>query len=336
MKKFVIAFFVSILVLATVGLPLTVFFVTDTGGLGDKSFNDSAWAGVQMAMQKYGITANVIQSYEQADYVPNLTAAAQVADVVVAVGFMMQDAVTKVAPQFPNVKFITIDFSVDAPNVESFLFSENQGAYLAGYLAAAMSKTGKVGFVGGIPIPPVERYQYGYEAGIQTYNVLNGANVQILSGYVGSFDDPAAGKAMTNSQFSEGADIVFAAAGLSGLGTIEAAKDAGPGHFAIGVDQDQDYLAPGYVLTSAMKRVDVAVFDGIQSVINGTFKAGTVTLTLKDDGVGISPMTYTKQLVPASVMHQISVLKQDVASGKIIVPATDKELQTFQVPSIQF
>ncbi len=336
MKKFVIAFLVSILVLATVGLPLTVFFVTDTGGLGDKSFNDSAWAGVQMAMQKYGITANVIQSYEQADYVPNLTAAAQVADVVVAVGFMMQDAVTKVAPQFPNVKFITIDFSVDAPNVESFLFSENQGAYLAGYLAAAMSKTGKVGFVGGIPIPPVERYQYGYEAGIQTYNVLNGANVQILSGYVGSFDDPAAGKAMTNSQFSEGADIVFAAAGLSGLGTIEAAKDAGPGHFAIGVDQDQDYLAPGYVLTSAMKRVDVAVFDGIQSVINGTFKAGTVTLTLKDDGVGISPMTYTKQLVPASVMHQISVLKQDVASGKIIVPATDKELQTFQVPSIQF
>ncbi len=336
MKKFVIAFLVSILVLATVGLPLTVFFVTDTGGLGDKSFNDSAWAGVQMAVQKYGITANVIQSYEQADYVPNLTAAAQVADVVVAVGFMMQDAVTKVAPQFPNVKFITIDFSVDAPNVESFLFSENQGAYLAGYLAAAMSKTGKVGFVGGIPIPPVERYQYGYDAGIQTYNVLNGANVQVLSGYVGSFDDPAAGKAMTNSQFSEGADIVFAAAGLSGLGTIEAAKDAGPGHFAIGVDQDQDYLAPGYVLTSVMKRVDVAVFDGIQSAINGTFKAGTVTLTLKDDGVGISPMTYTKQLVPASVMHQIDVLKQDVASGQIIVPGTDKELQTFQVPAIQF
>ncbi|MGC8612167.1 MAG: BMP family lipoprotein [Athalassotoga sp.] len=336
MRKFLIAFLVSILALATVGLPLTVFFVTDTGGLGDKSFNDSAWAGVQMAVKEYGITANVIQSYEQADYVPNLTAAAQVADVVVAVGFMMQDAVSKVAPQFPNVKFITIDFSVDAPNVESFLFAENQGAYLAGYLAAAMSKTGKVGFVGGIPIPPVERYQYGYEAGIQTYNVLNGANVQVLSGYVGSFDDPAAGKAMTNSQFSEGADIVFAAAGLSGLGTIEAAKDAGPGHFAIGVDQDQDYLAPGYVLTSAMKRVDVAVFDGIKSVIDGTFKAGTVTLTLKDNGVGISPMTYTKQLVPASVMHQLDVLKQAVISGKIVVPATEKELQSFQVPPIQF
>lgn len=336
MKKFLFVFLVSILILGTAGMSLTVFFVTDTGGLGDKSFNDSAWAGVQMAAKKYDITANVIQSYEQADYIPNLTAAAQVADVVVAVGFMMQDAVTKVAPQFPNVKFITIDFSVDAPNVESFLFSENQGAYLAGYLAAAMSKTGKVGFVGGIPIPPVERYQYGYDAGIQTYNVLNGANVQILSGYVGSFDDPAAGKSMTNSQFSEGADIVFAAAGLSGLGTIEAAKDAGPGHFAIGVDQDQDYLAPGYVLTSAMKRVDVAVFDGIQAVIEGTFKAGTVTLTLKDDGVGISPMTYTKQLVPASVLHQIDVLKQAVISGEIVVPATSKELQTFQVPAIQF
>jgi basic membrane protein A len=336
MKKFLFVFLISILILGTAGMSLTVFFVTDTGGLGDKSFNDSAWAGVQMAVQKYGITANVIQSYEQADYVPNLTAAAQVADVVVAVGFMMQDAVTQVAPQFPNVKFITIDFSVDAPNVESFLFTENQGAYLAGYLAAAMSKTGKVGFVVGIPIPPVERYQYGYYAGIQTYNVLNGANVQILSGYVGSFDDPAAGKSMTNSQFSEGADIIFADAGLTGLGTIEAAKDAGPGHFAIGVDQDQDYLAPGYVLTSAMKRVDVAVFDGIQSVVEGTFKAGTVTLDLAENGVGISPMTYTKQLVPASVMHQLDVLKQAVISGEIVVPGTSKELQAFQVPAITF
>ncbi len=336
MKKYLVVFLALVLVLSTIGMAITVFFVTDTGGLGDKSFNDSAWAGVEMAVKKFGVTANVIQSYEQADYIPNLTAAAQVSDVVVAVGFMMKDALAKVAPQFPNTKFIFIDGVVKSPNVENFLFKEQQGAFLVGYLAAAMTKTGKVGFVGGIPIPPVLRYQYGYEAGVETYNVLNGANVQVLSGYVGSFDDPAAGKSMTNSQFSEGADIVFAAAGLTGLGTIEAAKDAGPGHFAIGVDQDQDYLAPGYVLTSAMKRVNVAVFDGIKSVVNGTFKGGTITLSLKDNGVGMSPMTYTKQLVPKAIFHQLDVLKKAIKDGKLVVPGTKKEFQAFQVPPIQF
>ncbi len=336
MRKYLVAFLALVLVLGTIGMSITVFFVTDTGGLGDKSFNDSAWAGVEMAAKKYDVTANVIQSYEQADYIPNLTAAAQVSDVVVAVGFMMQDALAKVAPQFPNTKFIFIDGVVKSPNVENFLFKEQQGAFLVGYLAAAMTKTGKVGYVGGIPIPPVLRYQYGYEAGVKTYNVLNGANVQVLSGYVGSFDDPAAGKSMTNSQFSEGADIVFAAAGLSGLGTIEAAKDAGKGHFAIGVDQDQDYLAPGYVLTSAMKRVNVAVFDGIKSVVEGTFKGGTITLTLKDNGIGMSPMTYTKQLVPKPIFHQLDVLKKAIIDGKLVVPGTKEAFQAFQVPQIQF
>lgn len=336
MKKYIVAFLGLVLVLGTIGMAISVFFVTDTGGLGDKSFNDSAWAGVEMAAKKYDVTANVIQSYEQADYIPNLTAAAQVSDVVVAVGFMMQDALAKVAPQFPNTKFIFIDGVVNSPNVENFLFREQEGAFLVGYLAAGMTKTGKVGYVGGIPIPPVLRYQYGYEAGVETYNVLNGANVQVLSGYVGSFDDPAAGKSITNSQFSEGSDIVFAAAGLSGLGTIEAAKDAGKGHFAIGVDVDQDYLAPGYVLTSAMKRVDVAVFDGIESAVNETFKGGTRTLTLKDNGIGISSMTYTKQLVSKTLLQQIDVLKKAIIDGKLVVPNTKEKFQAFQVPQIQF
>ncbi|MGC9219553.1 MAG: BMP family lipoprotein [Athalassotoga sp.] len=336
MKKFLISFFISILALATVGLSLTVFFVTDTGGLGDKSYNDNAWAGVQMAVKQYGISTGVIQSYEQADYVPNLISAAEVADVVVAVGPMMQDALTQVAPQFPNTKFIFIDGNVNAPNVENFNFAAEQSSFLAGYLASSMSKTGKIGFVGGIPLPAVEVFQYGYEAGAKAYNVLNGANVQVLSGYVGSFDDPAAGKAMTNSQFSEGADIVFAAAGLTGLGTIEAAKDAGNGHFAIGVDQDQDYLAPGFVLTSVLKNEDIAVFDGIKSVVDNTFKSGTFIMNLKNNGVGLSQMLYTKSIIPASVLHQIDVLKKAIVDGELVVPSTEKALQVFQVPSIQF
>lgn len=336
MKKYLVIFSVLLLVLGTLGMSLTVFFVTDTGGLGDKAYNDNAWKGVQMAVSKYHCTVNVVQSYEQSDYIPNLTAAAEISDVVIAVGPMMQDALAKVAPQFPNTKFIFIDGGVDAPNVENFDFDAQQSSFLGGYLAAAMTKTGKIGFVGGIPIVAVEAFQYGYEAGADAYNVLNGKDVKVLSNYAGTFDDPAAGKSIANSQYSNGADIVFAAAGLTGLGTIEAAKDAGTGHYAIGVDQDQDYLAPGFVLTSVMKHVDIAVFDGIKSVVNGDFKAGTVVLTLKDGGVGLSPMTYTKDLVPASVLNQIDVLKKDIIEGKLVVPSTEKALQSFQVPDILF
>ncbi len=337
MKKRLILLGVLILTVSIVAFSLSVTFVTDTGGLGDKSFNDSAWAGVQMAVNKLGVTANLIQSYEQSDYIPNLTAAAQISDAVVAVGFLIKDAVEKVAPQFPNTKFIFIDGSIKGiPNVESFIFDQQQGGFLVGYIAAAMSKTGKVGVVGGIPIPPVESYMYGYKAGVKTYNVLHGTNVQVISGYVGSFDDPSAGKALTESQISQGADIVFQLAGLSGLGVIDAMKNRPKGYFAIGADQDQDYLAPGHVLVSAIKRVDIGVFDGIKSVYDGTFVGKTITLSLKNGGIGISPMTYTKQLVPKSVFSELKILENMIKDGKLKIPQTKDEFASFQVPQINF
>ncbi len=337
MKKYVVFLMVLMLALGTVALSITVTFVTDTGGLGDKSFNDSAWAGVEMAVKQYGITANIIQSYEQSDYVPNLSAAAQISDAVVAVGFLIKEAVERVAPQYPNTKFIFIDSSIkNIPNVESYIFDQQQGGFLVGYIAAAMSKTGKVGAVCGMPIPPVKSYLFGYKAGVETYNTLHGKNVQVLSGYVGSFDDPSAGKAMTEGQISAGADIVFQLAGLSGLGVIDAMRAQPKGYFAIGADQDQDYLAPGYVLVSAIKRVDIGVFDGIKSVIDGTFKGKTFTLSLSNNGIGISPMTYTKQLVPKSIFHQLDVLKKMIKEGKLIIPQTKDEFDDFQVPQIDF
>jgi len=337
MKKYVVFLMVLMLALGTVALSITVTFVTDTGGLGDKSFNDSAWAGVEMAVKQYGITANIIQSYEQSDYVPNLSAAAQISDAVVAVGFLIKEAVERVAPQYPNTKFIFIDSSIkNIPNVESYIFDQQQGGFLVGYIAAAMSKTGKVGAVCGMPIPPVKSYLFGYKAGVETYNTLHGKNVQVLSGYVGSFDDPSAGKAMTEGQISAGADIVFQLAGLSGLGVIDAMRAQPKGYFAIGADQDQDYLAPGYVLVSAIKRVDIGVFDGIKSVIDGTFKGKTFTLSLSNNGIGISPMTYTKQLVPKSIFHQLDVLKKMIKEGKLIIPQTKAEFDAFQVPQIDF
>ncbi len=337
MKKYLVWMGVLILIIGTLSFSLTVTFVTDTGGLGDKSFNDSAWAGVQMAVNKLGITANLIQSYEQSDYIPNLTAAAQISDAVVAVGFLIKDAVEKVAPQFPNTKFIFIDGSIQGiPNVESFIFDQQQGGFLVGYIAAAMTKTGKVGVVGGIPIPPVESYMYGYKAGVETYNVLHGTNVQVISGYVGSFDDPSAGRSLTESQISQGADIVFQLAGLSGLGVIDAMKDQPSGYFAIGADQDQDYLAPGHVLVSAIKRVDIGVFDGIKSVYDGTFVGKTKVLSLKNGGIGISPMTYTKHLVPKHVFKELKVLEKMIEEGKLKVPQTKEEFSSFQVPQMSF
>ncbi len=337
MKKYLLILVMAISMLVTIGVSVSVTFVTDTGGLGDKSFNDSAWAGVEMAVNKLGVTANLIQSYEQSDYIPNLTAAAQISDVVVAVGFLIKDSVEKVAPQFPNTKFIFIDGSIKGiPNVESFIFDQQQGGFLVGYIAAAMSKTGKVGVVGGIPIPPVESYMYGYKAGVETYNILHGTNVQVISGYVGSFDDPSAGKSLTESQVSQGADIVFQLAGLSGLGVIDAMKDKPKGYFAIGADQDQDYLAPGHVLVSAIKRVDIGVFDGIKSVVDGTFVGKTVILSIKNGGIGISPMTYTKQLVPKSLFHELDVLKKMIKEGELEIPQTKSGFSSFQVPQIRF
>ncbi len=337
MKKRLVVLGALLGIFAVLSFSLTVTFVTDTGGLGDKSFNDSAWHGVQMAVQKLGVTANVIQSYEQSDYVPNLTAAAQISDVVVAVGFLIKDAVEKVAPQFPNTKFIFIDGSIKGiPNVESYIFDQQQGGFLVGYIAAAMTKTGKVGVVGGIPIPPVESYMYGYMAGVKTYNVLHGTNVQVISGYVGSFDDPSAGKSLTESQISQGADIVFQLAGLSGLGVIDAMKDQPKGYYAIGADQDQDYLAPGHVLVSAIKRVDIGVYDGIKSAYDGTFVGKTHVLSLKNGGIGISPMTYTKQFVPENVFKELKVLEKMIINGKLQIPQTKKEYMSFEVPEIKF
>jgi len=256
--------------------------VTDTGGLGDKSFNDGTWAGIKRAGDELKIETKVVMSLEQSDYVPNLTKAAEEVlkekngGIVFAVWFsLMQDALEKFAKLITQqVYFACIDFtpSNTLPNVIGFLFKEQEAAFSVGYIAAAMTKTGKVGFVGGIAIPPVERYRYGYEAGIKAYQDLKGKKATVVRGYTNEFSDPKKGKDLAISQFSQGVDIIFAAAGACGNGVIEAAKEkseklAGKGlenikkyalsgkplYYAIGVDVDQDYVAPGVVLTSATK-----------------------------------------------------------------------------------
>ncbi|ABR29896.1 membrane protein [Thermosipho melanesiensis] len=339
--------------------------VTDTGGLGDKSFNDGTWSGIQRAGKELGIETMVIQSYEQADYVSNLTKAAQEVQkepdggIVYAVGFMMTDALFEVAQQFPDVYFAGIDIAPPSenvpPNVICFLFKEQESAFLVGYIAAATTRAGKVGFIGGIPIPPVERFRYGFETGVKVYNNIHGTNVEILKGYTNHFSDPKKGKDLALSQFAEGVDIIFHASGACGNGVIEAAKEKmvslvgkndlvsildyaynNGGYFAMGVDVDQDYMAPGVVLASAMKGVDTASYYGVKWAYEGNWDPGIHTLGLKENGVRMSPMKYTKGLVDNRTLAELAYLVTLIKNGILVVPDTEEALKSFRTPKIVF
>jgi len=362
MKK-ALAFLLTLLVFVS-AFSLKVIMVTDTGGLGDKSFNDGTWAGVLQSKDELNADVDYIISKEQTDYVDNLSNASKNADVVIAVGFMMTDALFNVAPQFPNVKYIGIDISpsegqVIPKNVALYTFKEQEASFATGYLAASMTKTGIVGYVGGIKIPPVERLEVGYKAGVTAYNQIHKTNVEILSGYAESFGDPSKGKQIAMSQFAQGADIIFHASGATGNGVIDAAKEkgmalyglkadadlktiidkfyeVGKGYFAIGVDVDQDYLAPGYVLSSAMKRVDNAAFVGIKSSRSARlFQSGSNVLGLKENGVDLSPLKYTKGMVSNRVFAEIEYINYLIREEKIVIPDTETKLGTFDVSGIK-
>lgn len=310
------------------GKTLRAAMVTDIAGIGDRSFNESAWRGLQRAQKELGAEVRYLESAKLPDYEQNLRLLAnQGYDVVVAVGFAMEDALKKVAPQFPNVKFAIVDGNApDLPNCVSLKFREHEGSYLVGALAGAMTKTGTVGFVGGMAIPLIKKFEVGYRAGVMTTN----PKAKVLIGYTGNWTDSAKGKELALSQFERGADIVYHASGQCGLGVIEAAKARGKGHFAIGVDSDQDYIAPGFVLTSMIKGVDNAVFEVCKAAVEGTFQSGTRDLGIKENGVGISPMQYTKHLVPKEILDKIETLRQTIAEDKLKVPQTEEELKAFQ------
>jgi basic membrane protein A len=278
---------------------------------------------------------------------------------------MMADALYNMATQFPEVFFIGIDIDpspdqVIPNNLALYSFSEHEAGFLGGYVAASVTNSGIIGFVGGQDIPPVKRYEIGYRAGVEAYNQLHGANVKVIPGYTGTFEEPAKGKQMTLSQFGSGADIVFACAGATGNGVIDAAKEKGmsfynlpanapleqvidkyfengKGYFAIGVDVDQDYMAPGYVLLSITKKIDIATFEGISNAQSPRyFQSGHKLMGIADDGVGISQMKYTKGLVSNEILAEIAYLQKLAKEGKIAIPSTEAELATLDVSDIEF
>jgi basic membrane protein A len=297
--------------------------VTDTAGIGDESFNDLALAGGERAADELGIEFNVLESQTAADYVRNLTDAAESGEVTVAVGFLLADAVAEVASQYPDGKFAIIDTVVEGDNIESFVFREQEGAFLAGVLAASMSQTGQIGFVGGIRIPPVMRYEVGYVAGAQSIN----PDIEVAISYADDFEDPDLGKELSLAQFNNGADIVHAAAGRTGIGAFDAAAEKGEGFYVIAADQDQSELGAEFQLGAVIKGVDTAVYDAVEAVLNDTFEAGAHDLGIADNGVALGALN---EIVPDNIRGMIDAYSAAIADGTIVPPVDDETLESFE------
>lgn len=305
-----------------------VGLVFDIGGRGDKSFNDAAYAGLEHAHQELGITFSTLETNEGSDREAQLRQlAAGDAKLVFGVGFLFTDDIRNLAKEFPQQKFACVDYTVNPgdtlpDNLVALKFHEEQGSFLVGALAALTSKTGKVGFVGGMDIPLIRKFQAGYTAGAKAVN----PKVQVLVKYAGTtgaaFKDPTKGKELALSEYQAGADVIFHASGSTGLGVFEAARELKK--FAIGVDSDQYNEAPGVVLTSMVKRVDTAVFDTIRDLKAGTWKGGLREFGLADSGVTWVYDERNKALIPAAVKATVDSLQAEIVAGRIVVPTEPK------------
>jgi basic membrane protein A and related proteins len=295
---------------AAAGAPAVIF---DMGGKFDKSFNEAAYNGIERWKKETGknyLEFEVSNPTQREQAIRRM--AERGATPIVGIGFAQADSIQKVAKEFPNLQFAIIDMVVDAPNVQSVVFKEHEGSFLVGMMAAQASKTGKVGFVGGMDIPLIRRFQCGYEQGAKFAN----PKAEILANMTGTtgaaWNDPARGGELTKAQIANGADVIFAAAGGTGIGVYQAAKDAGK--LAIGVDSNQNHIQPGTMLTSMLKRVDVAVYN----VAKG-HKPGITSLGLNEGGVDIALDEHNAKLVSEEMKKSVEAAKADIISGKIKV-----------------
>ncbi|MGP0586366.1 BMP family lipoprotein [Paenibacillus timonensis] len=307
---------------ATDASKFKIGLVTDVGGVNDKSFNQSAWEALEAMNKEQGIQHKYLQSSQSSDYVPNLTQFVQGGyDLTWSIGFDLGDATKQVADANPNVKMAIIDNVVDAPNVESVTFAENEGSFLVGVVAGLTTKTNKIGFIGGAESPVIKRFEVGFQAGVAAVN----PDAKVTVTYAGAYDKPDIGKSLATQLFNDGADIIFPAAGQTGNGVFNEAtarNQAGGATklWVIGVDKDQSLeFGDEVTLTSMMKRVDVAVKNVTQQVIDGTFKGGQVTnLTLKEDGVGLPEKNPN---VSQEILDKVEEFKQKIVNGEVTVPA---------------
>ena len=300
-----------------------VAVVYSTGGKGDKSFNDATFRGLQKAQKELGITFKEYEPKDPATEAKNaLTQFAESGefDLIIAVGYTMKDSLIAVAQTFPDQKFVIIDETVNGlPNVASILFKEQEGSFLVGALAGMMDKTGTIGFVGANESELINRFYAGYEQGAKYVK----PEIKVLPVYIGgnnAFNDQASAKAKTETLVQQGADVIYHAAGASGLGVFQAVKEKNI--YGIGVDSDQDGLYPGTILTSMLKYVDNATFDVIKAAVDGKFEAKLQTFGIKENGVGTTNFEFTKDKIGEENLKKLEQIKQDIKDGKIVVKAS--------------
>lgn len=316
---------------------IRVGIVFDIGGKDDRSFNAAAWAGAKCAQDgkwpdgtecgkpALPIILRDIEPGNPTSIEPAMRAFAERGyDLIVGIGFAQTPIIELVAKDYPNIRFAIVDGVSDLPNVASLVFKEHEGSYLVGMLAARTSKTGTIGFLGGMDIGLIHRFKEGYEEGAKAVN----PNIRVIPNYVGvtdaAWNNPGKGKEIALAQIGKGADVIFTAAGNSGLGAFDAVEQMGKQngratHFVIGVDSNQNMVKPGFVLTSMVKRVDNAVYDIIKAVGNGQFKAGFHVYGLDKDGVGYSLDEFNKDLVTPEMLKQADEARQRIINGEIKV-----------------
>src|SRR6267143_1631409 len=315
-----------------------VGIVFDIGGKDDRSFNAAAWSGVKCAetgtlpdgktscgKPSMDIVLRDVEPGNPTSIEPAMRAFAERGyDLIVGVGFAQAPIMEVVAKDYPNLHFAIVDGVSELPNVASLIFKEHEGSYLVGILAAKTSKTGTIGFLGGMDIGLIHRFEKGYEEGAKSVN----PNIRIIQNYVGvndgAWNNPGKGKELSLAQIGKGADVIFTAAGNSGLGAFDAVEQAGKDngratHFVIGVDSDQNMVKPGFVLTSMVKRVDNAVYDIVKDVVERKFQAGFHVFGLESDGVGYVVDQYNKDLVSPEAIQAVEEAKKKIIAGQIKV-----------------
>jgi basic membrane protein A len=295
-----------------------VGIVFDIGGKDDRSFNAAANTGVVRAKQDFPIILRDVEPGDPTSIEPALRAFAQYGyNLTTAVGFAQGPILKEVAKDYPQLHFVLIDAVADSSNVASLLFKEHEGSFLVGMIAAYTNKTGILGFVGGMDIPLIHRFLTGYEEGARYVN----PNIKVLRNYVGitdaAWNNPGKGRELANSQYERGADVIFQAAGNSGLGVFDAAESYNK--FAIGVDANQNWVKPGRILTSMLKRIDNAVYNIVKDEVEGKFKGGVHIYGLENDGVGYAMDEHNRHLVPEWVIEKVEQAKRDIIEGKIKV-----------------
>ncbi|MBX7221506.1 MAG: BMP family ABC transporter substrate-binding protein [Blastocatellia bacterium] len=297
---------------------IKVGIVFDIGGKDDKSFNAAANEGVKRAKKDLPIVLRDVEPGEPTSLEPSMRAFAERGyDLIIGVGFAQAPIMEQVAKDYPNLKFAIIDGVIELPNVASLVFREHEGCFLVGMIAARTSKTGKVGFVGGMDIPLIRKFAKGYEEGAHYID----PKIEVKENFVGytdaAWNNPGKGKELAKAQIDAGADVVFQAAGNSGLGVFDAAQDTGK--LAIGCDSNQNWVKPGRVLTSMVKRVDTAVYSIVKETVERKFSGGIHSYGLQNDGIAYALDSYNEKLIPKTILDEVETARTKIIKGEIKV-----------------